>query len=54
VAAEYAAKVRVIDERVDPAEIGDILTAACVARNGWKVIFGRCALVRTRRRIVGP
>ena len=42
-AAEYATDVRVSDNRVDPAEVGDILAAACAARNGWKVILGRCA-----------
>jgi hypothetical protein len=42
-AAEYTSKVRVSAERVNPAEIGDILAAACNARNGWKVILGRCS-----------
>jgi len=42
-AAEYASKARISDERVDTAEIGDILAAACAARNGWKVILGSCA-----------
>jgi len=40
-AAEYAAKTRISDERADPAEIGDVLAAACAAQNGWKVILGR-------------
>jgi hypothetical protein len=42
-AAEYASKVRISAESVDPAEIGDILDAACTVRNGWKVILGGCA-----------
>jgi hypothetical protein len=41
-AAEYASKARVSDERVDQTEVNDILAAACAARNGWKVILGRC------------
>jgi hypothetical protein len=41
-AAEYASMARVSDERVDPVEVSDILAAAYVARNGWKVILGRC------------
>jgi hypothetical protein len=41
-AAEYAAKTSISDERVDPAEIGDILAAACAVRNGWKVILCKC------------
>jgi len=42
-AAEYASKARIFDERVEIAEIGDILAAACAARNGWKVILGMCS-----------
>jgi hypothetical protein len=42
-AAEYGSKAGVSDSRVNPAEIGDILAAACLARNGWKIILGRCA-----------
>jgi hypothetical protein len=45
-AAEYASKARVSDERVNPAEVGDILAAACAVRNGWKVIIGRCSTER--------
>ena len=39
------------DERVDPTEVADIVLGACRARNGWKVILGRCAPERrpTRR-----
>jgi hypothetical protein len=42
-AVEYASKVRVLAERVDPVEVNSILADACPARNGWKVILGRCA-----------
>jgi len=42
-AREFATKVRVSAEGVDAAELNDILAAACVARNGWKVILGRCS-----------
>jgi hypothetical protein len=42
-AAEYATKVRISEERVDVAEVSDILAAAASARNGWRVIAQRCA-----------
>ena len=42
-AIEYASKVRVSGERVDPVEVNSILADASAARNGWKVILGRCA-----------
>lgn len=31
------------DETMDPNEVTDIVREACHARNGWKVILGRCA-----------
>lgn len=31
------------DEAMDPNEVADIVEEACHARNGWKVILGRCA-----------
>lgn len=31
------------DETMDPNEVADIVQEACHARNGWKVILGRCA-----------
>lgn len=31
------------DESMDPNEVNDIVQEACHARNGWKVILGRCA-----------
>lgn len=42
-AAEYAAKVRISEERVDAAEVAAIVQAAAGMRNGWKVILERCA-----------
>lgn len=53
-AKEYAAKARVSDERVDPTEVNDILAAACVARNGWKVILARCAPEKPSASIPDP
>ena len=43
---------RFADEQVDPAELASIVTEACDARNGWKVILKRCAAERKRRRDV--
>ena len=34
---------KVNDETVDPRELGDIVSEACAARNGWKVILRRCS-----------
>jgi hypothetical protein len=31
------------DEAMDPSEVTDIVQEACHARNGWKIILGRCA-----------
>jgi hypothetical protein len=42
-AAEYGATLRLSEERVDPAEVASIVAEAAIARNGWKVILGRCA-----------
>lgn len=53
-AAEYASKVRVSDERVEPAEIGDILATACATRNGWKVILARYAPEKPSASIPDP
>lgn len=30
------------DERVDAAEVADLVRDAAVRRNGWKVILARC------------
>jgi len=45
-AAEAAAGLPISDERVDNAEVADILREAAGVRNGWKVILRRCAEVR--------
>jgi hypothetical protein len=42
-AAEYATRSRISDERVDPGEVASIVQAAVESRNGWKVILARCA-----------
>lgn len=42
-AVEYGSKRRISADRVDPAEVGNIVTEAATARNGWKVILARCA-----------
>jgi hypothetical protein len=42
----YARTVSPSDERVDKAEIVNILHEAAAARNGWKHILVRCAPVR--------
>jgi len=42
-AAEYGRTVRISEERVDPVEVAGIVAEAAAARNGWKVILGRCA-----------
>lgn len=38
------------DESMDPDEVADIVQEACHARNGWKVILGRCAPKKLLRR----
>jgi hypothetical protein len=43
---------RFADEQVDPAELASIVSEACEARNGWKVILKRCAAERRSRRDV--
>jgi hypothetical protein len=42
-AIEYASRVRMSAESVDPVEVNSILADACAARNGWKIILARCA-----------
>lgn len=42
-AADYASRVRISEERVDASEVAVIVQAAAAARNGWKVILARCA-----------
>lgn len=48
-AAEYGAKRRISEARVDPAEVANIVAEAASARNGWKVILARCAPTRKPR-----
>jgi hypothetical protein len=50
---EYAAGSAPSDERVDGAEVVDIVRGAVATRNGWKRILARCAPVRTPRKGVG-
>jgi hypothetical protein len=38
------------EARVEPAEVADIVRAACCSRNGWKLILARCAAPATSRR----
>lgn len=47
-AVEVATKVRGQPRGVDAGELNDILATACVVRNGWKVILGRCAASQNR------
>jgi hypothetical protein len=42
-AVEYSSERRISEERVDPAEVANIVAQAASARNGWKVILTRCA-----------
>jgi hypothetical protein len=37
---------------VEPVEVNSILADACAARNGWKVILGRCAPEKSRTVLV--
>jgi len=39
---EFAAKEHVIDERVDRAELIDVLQEPVMLRNGWKHILKHC------------
>ncbi len=48
-AKEYASTSRISEERVDPAEVANILAEAAGARNGWKVILARCAPTKRPR-----
>jgi hypothetical protein len=45
-AEEYSRAVRISEERVNAAEVVNIVKAAATARNGWKVILARCAAQR--------
>lgn len=46
--AKHGSKVN--DETVEPEELADIVREACAARNGWKVILGRCSPEKRSRR----
>lgn len=48
-AAEYGRTARISEERVDVAEVSDIVAEAAAVRNGWKVILARCAPVKRPR-----
>lgn len=39
----YSSALRVSDERVDAAEVSDIVRETALAGNSWKVILARCA-----------
>lgn len=45
-AEEYSRLVSISEERVDPAEVADIVREAAAASNGWKVILARCSPTR--------
>jgi len=42
---------RMSDETIQPCEVADIVREACEARNGWKVILGRCSPPKPVRRV---
>ena len=46
-AEEYGGTVRISEERVDAAEVANIVREAAAVRNGWKVILARCAPMRS-------
>lgn len=48
-ADEYGSVAQISDERVDPAEVADLVREAAAARNGWKLILSRCAPTRPPR-----
>ena len=45
-AAEYSAKRRIAEERVEQDEVASIIAEATSVRNGWKAILARCAPTR--------
>ncbi len=47
-ADEFGRQVTVADNRVETAEVADILREASGRRNGWKLILARCAPPGTR------
>jgi hypothetical protein len=44
--------LRLNEETIEPTEVAGIVREACEARNGWKVILGRCAPPKPVRRQV--
>lgn len=46
-AEEYGRGAHISEERVDVAEVASIIREAAAARNGWKVILGRCSPTRS-------
>jgi hypothetical protein len=53
-ATEYGRIARISADRVDPAEVAEILVEAAAVRNGWKAILARCAPARRPRSAVSP
>jgi hypothetical protein len=49
-AAAFGRGFRPGDDRVDAAEVADLVREASARRNGWKVILGRCAPTGSLRR----
>jgi hypothetical protein len=43
-AVNFASAVRILDDRVDPAEVASIVVDAAGARNGWKVVLDTCVV----------
>jgi hypothetical protein len=54
-ADQFAEETDIADTRFDAAEVTAIVRSAVTARNGWKIIFARCALViRPEKRRANP
>jgi hypothetical protein len=53
-AEAFAEQFGTLDERVDPAEVSDIVREACGRRNGWRAILARCAPPKRRRSPAAP
>ena len=46
---EYARTIRIFDDRVDEAEVVEVLREAAAARNGWKIILSHCSASASRK-----
>ena len=46
--------VHLTEETIEPAEVAEIVREACEARNGWKVILGRCTAPKVARSQMTP